>query len=357
MSSHADIPNPGPASSATLVAANCSPTWVSGNQMVFNQRGSNGLFNAYIGDINCQNAKTLLPATGGNVGASSVTPDGQYVALEEAYGPQKTFSDSQPGKGVNNEIVLLDRNTGRITTLTTGGLGTIWASLNSTATKITWSQMVKTPLNSGSIKNYALGIWQIHAADITPQGTLANEKVWSQPNDQGFYETYGFYGNQIMFASDAGVYPKSSLGNWLSSQDWLIDSTLPSGSTAVRVSQPLPNGFGGTSNDYHEFMSVAPSGTFSDSGPWFLTSIVYQANGGMDLWRMKPDGSGLQRLTYFNGLQSRLSWQQVQGYPAPQYTIVANLAIDPNNPKVIYANIIHSLSASQIDCWKIQIAP
>jgi len=336
--------------SATMVAANCEPVWVRGNQMIFNRRQANGHWNAYIGNTNCTDAKPLLRPVPGHLGACDVTPDGQYVLLEEDFGNPPGRPSAQPGKGFSNQLVLLDRRTGRVTQLTYRRLGTIWGMLNPAGTMVTWSQMTATPLQSGSVKNYLLGVWQIHLADITPQGTLSHERVWSQ--GKGFYETYGWYGHQIMFASDARVHPKSFLGSWLSSQDWMIKDTLPARTTAKRISGPLPNARSGTGNDYHEFMTVTPPGTFSGSSPWILTSIVYQSSDGMDMWRMRPDGSGLRRLTYFNG---NAAHQQVAGFPSPHYATVLGLAIDPSHPSIIYASVSDDLGSSLINLWRIQV--
>jgi hypothetical protein len=335
-----------------MVAEDCQPVWIRGDQMIFNRRQPDGHWDAYIGDTSCGDGKPLLKPVPGHLGASNVTPDGRFVLFEEDFGNPPGQSDAQPGKGVNDELVLLDRETGRVTQLTYHRLGTIWGMLNPAGTMVTWSQMVQTPLQSGSLRNYLLGVWQIHLADITPQGTLTHERVWTEPHGKGFYETYGWFGDQLMFASDVGVNPASVLGHWTASQDWLISDRLPAGAAAHRVSTPLPNRFAGDANDYHEFMTVAPAGMFGGTGSWILTSIAYQTDRGMDLWRMRPDGSGLQRVTYLNG---NASHQRVPGFPAPQYAVVGGLAIDPAHPKVIYAGVSTDPESTQVNMWRIQM--
>ena len=57
---------------------------------------------------------------------------------------------------------------------------------------------------------------------------------------------------------------------------------------------------------YHEFMNVAPAGVFPDPQPRILFSVVWKkdlpvgASDGLDLWAMRPDGSGRHRITSFN---------------------------------------------------------
>jgi hypothetical protein len=343
-------------SSATLLKINCQPLWVSGSQMIFNMRQANNLWDVFMGDTNCGNATPLLPAFNGHRGGTDVTPDGRYVLLETDYGNPPGQDIAEPGKGFKNDLELLDRNTGIKTRLTTGRMGTIWGRLHPNGSKITWSQMYQDPIASGDLWNYALGLWEVHVADLTPQGSIANEKSWKRSDDQGFYETYGWYNDKIMFASDAGVQPKSPWGYWLGSQDWLIPDSLPAGNSATRVSQPSPDPFGGLENNYHEFMFLAPSGMFSDDpGPWILTSVVRDSNGGMDLWRMKTDGSSATKVTYFNGKNVNFAWQQVPGYPPPIYSVVGGLAFDQSNPKLIYAGVALDANAKDITAFRIQL--
>ena len=63
---------------------------------------------------------------------------------------------------------------------------------------------------------------------------------------------------------------------------------------------------------YHEFVHVAPDGVFPETGPWLLFSVVWEYDltgkgwdvtppyNGLDLWRMRPHGSGRQRVTSSN---------------------------------------------------------
>jgi hypothetical protein len=334
---------PAPAADPVFVHANCQPVWVSGSRMVFNALNADGHWDAFAGDTRCGHAQPLLPRWPGHRGASDVSPDGRYVLLETDYGQPAGQWFSTPGKGYANDLELLDRHTGRLTRLTTGRLGTIWARLKPDSTKVTWSQLVTDTVHSGDPRNYLLGIWELHVADLTPAGTLVHEKSWSRTGEKGFYETYGWLDNQIMFASDTGVRPKNPWGNWLSSQDWLIPESLSPAAVPQRVTPPFPTWWGGQENAYSEFMTPTPSGTFGDRGPWIFTSISHGSSG-LDLWRIRPDGSGRQQLTFFN----------TRGYPTAQYSIVGGLAVDQRNPKLVYAGVSHDPNSGAIDAWRIR---
>jgi hypothetical protein len=344
-----------PAVKVSRLSLNCQPAWVSGNTMIFNVRKPDGHWEAYIGNTHCQNGRPLLPPTTGHRGATDATPDGRYVVFEtDRANPPGQFW-AEPGKGYKNDIELLDRKTGRATVLATGRKGTIWASIKPDGSKVTWSEMVADPLASGNIKDYLLGIWDLHVADITKAGALTNEKIWRSPNDKGFMEAYGWFGNKIMFASDTGIHPRNPLGSWLSSQDWLIPESLSSSAVPQRVTQPFPKAGGGKEDSYAEFMRVAPQATFpGDPAPWLLTTILRNANNGVEIWRVNPDGTKPQQLTFFNGQYSNRTfrWEAAPGYPPPQYTVMAGFAVDRKTGK-IYAGIAHDPTAESIQAWEI----
>lgn len=311
--------------SATLLATNCQPVYVSGSNMIFNRQNAKGIWDVYSGNPTNSSLPLLTAAATGHRGASSATPDGQNVIIETAEGIDKTWPDAAPGKGSGNDLYLFANATGIVSRLTTGRKGTIWGCVKPDGSKVCWSEMTTTPTKSKTL----LGFWQIHVADIT-NGQLVNEKVYGKPDS--FYETYGWYDDtHIMFCSNAG------LGNWLTSQCWTIDEELAT--SPVRVSQPVGKP---PSNADHEFMFTPPDTMFD--GTWILTSIGYETVG-LDLWRIQPDGSNMTRVSWFNTKKS--------GWPAPKYSVVGGLAFDLANPDVIYAGVSHG--GTGIDCWMIEL--
>jgi hypothetical protein len=136
------------------------------------------------------------------------------------------------------------------------------------------------------------------------------------------------------------------MGKWFATQLWTIPDTLGAGAQPTRVSPQFVRklwwGGDDRQNAYHEFMHVAPGGTFSEAGPWILTSIVWgtEPNNGMDLWRMRPDGSGRERLTRFNDTR---------------YAAVGDLAFDPLDPRRIVAGVARDFHAKAIDAYEIRL--
>jgi hypothetical protein len=150
-----------------------------------------------------------------------------------------------------------------------------------------------------------------------------------------------------MFASDSGVTATNPwMGKWFATQLWTMPDDLSADVHPTRVSPQFvrKTWWGGEErhNAYHEFMHVAPAAMFSDTGPWILTSIGWATEpyNGLDLWRMRPDGSGRERLTRFNDMR---------------YAVVGDLVFDPLVPKRILAHVARDINANAIDAYEIRL--
>jgi hypothetical protein len=314
------------ASSATLLRANCAPVAAAKGRIVFNTRLTSGVWDARIGNPDCSGGQALLPPYEGHRGATDMTADGRLVLLETAYGPSRRDAIAEPGKGYGDDLELLSRDTGRVTRLTTGRMGTIWAKFSPDATKIAWAEM-----ESGSDGwNRMLGVWSLHVATLVG-GRLAAEREWQHPTQPGFIEPYGWLPgtNRVVFASDSGT--RDPFMWWLGAQLWTIPDDLPAGESRARVSPPFrtPTWCAAytwcsqpytDANAYHEFAH------FNGDG-WLYTSVLRDALGGMDLWRMRYDGSGRERVSWFGGRPDASgAATQVPGWPAPRYVVVGSMA-------------------------------
>jgi hypothetical protein len=337
---------PSDAATTAVLKLNCAPIWMGRDTMIWNERQANGLVDVRVGARDCSGGQPLLRPHDGHRGASDVSTDGRYVLLETSYGEPRDVWYAEPGSGFGNDIELLDRQTGRLTRLTFGRKGTIWARLHPSGTRLTWAEMVKTAAEANFWQNL-LGIWRLHVADISPQGATENEQTWQHPDDPGFIETYGWIGDRVMFASDSGVAATNPwMGSWFAAQLWTISDTLRPDVRPTRVSPEFVRetwwGAREQHNAYHEFMSVAPAGMFPEAGPWILTSIAWatEPHGGMDLWRMRSDGTGRERLTRFNDTR---------------YAIVGGVVFDPLDPKRLVAGVARDIKAGTIDAYEIRL--
>jgi hypothetical protein len=334
---------------ARLIQENCSPVASdSQGSWCFNSRQPNGLWDVFIQPFEDNEAIRPLPEHDGHRGGSDMTD--RLLLLTTAFGPLRKDVSADPGKGFGNDLQLVDRATGRVSRLTHGRKGIIWAKLRPDGKKVCWSEMRLAPLES-NLWHHLLGVWRLHVADIAVSGDtywLENERTWEHPTEQGFIETYGWVPgtDRIIFASDSGA--RGSFMWWLGAQLWTIPDTLPAGTDArVRVSRTFPAWWGGQENVYHEFAHFAPG------DDRVYTSIIRDTkDNGMDLWRMRLDGSGRERVSFFGGVNKDWKWMPVDGYPAPRYIVVGGMAwVDG----AWVAGIAADANAQRIDAWRIEI--
>jgi hypothetical protein len=346
-----------------LVATNCDPAATDqAGELFYNTRNSSGLWQPMVGNANCQ-GQALLPLHDGHQGVANATPDGQLVLVESANGTLRKSSSAEPGKGLGIDLDLYNRKTGQVSHLTNSKLenrkGIIWSKINTNATKVAWSQMRLTPLQYNVI-NEPFGVWTLHVADLqqNSDGTykLANERTWEHPTEPGFIETYGWVPdtNNIIFANDSGSRNPASW--WLGTQLWTIPDTLPSGTNQrVRVSQPFQDptwcaSYSWCANKYTQSSPYHEFANFNGDG-YVYTSIKRDTSGGLDMWKMRIDGSDRQRVTWFNGQPNGKGiYSQVSGWPAPKYSVVLGGMAWINGSWVIG---VTSDSATSIDAYRI----
>jgi hypothetical protein len=304
------------ASSGTLVKTNCSPVAAGGGVMAYNTRQANGLWDVRVGDAAC-NGSAPLPAYDGHRGASDLSADGRLLLLTTAYGPMRSSDFAEPGKGLGNDLELLDRQTGTLRRLTTGRQGIIWAKFKSDLSKVTWAELVAGGGWFPWEADY-LASWALHVADLNATtGTLTNERVWTPPT-HSFVETYGWLPgtSRIIFDSDYGIGAQEGggwAGHWYASQLQTIPEDLTTAPTRFSPLVPITT----TSwdwgcwcnktttrqaNVYHEFAH------FNGDGRVY-TSIVYgtEVSGAMDVWSYNAAGGDRMRLSYFGGTSNTTS--------------------------------------------------
>ncbi|HLH15303.1 MAG TPA: hypothetical protein VKV16_10975 [Solirubrobacteraceae bacterium] len=340
--------------SATLIAANCAPVAASSDgTMVWYARNGAGVFDAYIGNGDCQGAP-LLPAYDGNRGPAGITANGRYVLLTTAEGWDRTLPDSSPGQGSGNSIQLYDRQTGRLSTLLAGASasqrGVIWPTFNANATKIVWSQLLKT-----ASEDPPVGEWALHVADVNlEKGTLSDNVEWQDPDGKpAFYEAYGWVPgtNRLIFMSNT----RSGETGFRASQLFTLPEELSPGTAPTRISPEFAPVWPWQSpvDVFHEFAHFAPNDPYT-----LYTSIGADTVGGDDLFSydlrtQAPDGLLGQptRLTYFGGdLNLNAGTAPVPGWPSPAYTVVTTMAwVDGAWDTTTCPDLL----CSQVNAWRI----
>jgi hypothetical protein len=361
---------------ATLVRQNCDPAAYAAGLTFFNVREPNGILNPYAApDVNAE-SRPLLEPHDGHRGVEDVTLDGRWVLYVKAVGGTRAMSMAEPGKGVNNVLKVLDTATGETHDLMADSeagpvaqgkrFGVMWADFNRPApgeqpTKVSWTQLRKAASWS-----HPAGTWELHVADVTADWRLENELVWAPPVES-FVEVYGWVPNaqlwaipddlsgppqrltlpgsgRIVFASEYGAVPDAA---WTNAQLWAIPDDLSG--PPQRLTPPFASG--ANRHPYHEFANWLPDGRL-------VTSVVRDAkSSGMDLWAYDlwaDDPAFLrERLTWFGGKPGPWgSWQQVDGWPAPAYSIVlGGMAVYPDGALLIGRT--SQLSAGTIDAWLV----
>jgi hypothetical protein len=345
------------ATSGTFIAANCAPVAAaSDGTMVWYSRNSAGVWETYIGNGNCQ-GKPLLAPYEGNRGPADITANGRYVLLTTAEGWERQLPGSSPGEGSDNSIQLYDRQTGRLSTLLAGATdsqrGVIWPTFNANATKIVWSQMVKTgpeaPPN---------GEWALHVADVDLEtGTLSDNVEWQDPDGSpAFYEAYGWIPgtDRLIFMSTT----RAKVSGFGSSQLFTLPEDLDPSTAPTRISPEYAPAWPWESptNAFQEFAHFAPG-----EPDTLYTSIGADTVGGDDLFAYDLQGQeadGLlgqpTRISYFGGdLNLDLGAKAVPGWPTPSYTVVTTMAwVDG----AWVMTTCPDLLCSQVNAWRINLS-
>jgi hypothetical protein len=333
--------------SVTPWLQNASPVgWSSSlNRVIYNSRGTSGLWNAYSANPDGSDPECLtcaLPSFTGvgtdtNRGAASVSPNGEYmlVTVEEPVHAGKVGAAwTAPGAGGANNVWLYTTDglhAWRLTDIAASGpteaYGTIWPEFNRAGTAIVWSSNYEPAVGN-------LGYWQLKVANIAwSSGTPSLSDVQTiEPATDTFYEPYGFTpdDSHIIFASNID---EPSIA------DDQIDTIATDGTDLTQLTHPVV----GSSVNYNEFAWYTPS----DNAILYGSSCD-ALSGGMDYWTMNPDGSNPQRLTSFN----------IPGSPESLgYSDTESLAFNPNNPNQFIAAVSSDADSDDVNGYVVNLQP
>ena len=324
---------------------NASPVgWSSSlNRVVYNSRGTNGLWNAYSANPDGSDPECLTCAlpdyagvgTGTNRGASDVSPDGEYMLAtveEPVHAGLIGAADTMPGAGADNNVWLYTtdgQHAWPLTDIAAAGqhsYGSLWPRFDRTGNEIVWASATEPALLN-------FGAWQLKVANIVWSGgvpSLSDIRT-IDPVAGKFYEPYGFSpdDSNIVFASNAG-----ELGV-INDQ---IDTININGTGFTHLTSPDPSAI----IDYSEFGWYAPNNQI------IYSSSIYAASGGLDYWTMNGDGSDPQQLTYFNEPWNSESLGK---------SLAESLAFDPSDPNLFIAAVASDSSSEHVNAETVTLAP
>jgi Tol biopolymer transport system component len=181
-------------------------------------------------------------------------PSGEWIVFQsEVASSQASLFASHPGRGVNNVLWIAQASGGAfhpLTAIDDGALGVLHPHFSYDGRLLAWSEMYEeaAPFEAGQF----YGHWRLVVAEFSVEGgvpRLLNPRRL-QPGAEGFYENHGFSpdGARLLFSSNLG-----------------------------RTGLAINN----------DIFSV-------DLGTLALARLTDEG------WVMNPDGSGKERLTFFN---------------------------------------------------------
>ena len=263
----------------------------SGNNLIaFDKKGEDGYYDIYTMNSDGSDEKCLtcnhpdLPNK--NIGQPAWHPTGKYIVMQvEKKNHKKVHSlRTNPGSGHFNDIWLLNVRTGDATLLfevpNDKNHGILHPHFSNNGTKLSWSEMYEEP--NIFIKDKVFGYWKLKVADFVIKSGMPELKNIRefQPGDSAFYENHGFSadGTKLIFSSNF----KKGIQVLQRNDIYVMELGDKS---VIQL----------TNESYNEHAIYSPDGK----------KIVWMSNKdninrGTDYWIMNSDGSGKQRLTYFN---------------------------------------------------------
>jgi Tol biopolymer transport system component len=285
----------------TLVKDAGRVDWSSKNVIAFDRKGADGYFDIFSIRPDGSGERCLtcdrpeLPNR--QIGNPAWHPSGEYIAFQVQRGgfrgaPRLTDFFANPGSGVANDVWVMDADGTRFTQITHVGRGfggVLHPHFSSDGRQLLWAERIAS-------KGGKWGLWALKVGDFSVNnGKPSVQRIRTfQPGRQHrFYESHGFdtAGRRVLFS-----------GNLDADQDetgldiyWM---DLSSGDVRNLTSTP---------REWDEHAHLSPSGrhivwiSSRDILGWPINPVEMRA----DYWLMNADGSGQQRLTYFNKEGSR----------------------------------------------------
>lgn len=263
------------------------------NLIASDRKGSNGYYDVYTMAPDGSNVQGVtehhpdLPHR--HAGQPAWHPSGEYLLFqaEKAQPAGAMFVDvgAHPGAGVYNDLWVMNWQTRTVTRVVEvpndGNHGTLHPHFRDDGRKLSWSEMYEAA--HFFTKGKEFGLWRLKVADFSvgPDGPVVTNVREFQPLGEGFYENHGFSpdGRKLIFTTNAKLQDQSAYR-----REDICVLDLEKNEVATL-----------TSANYNEHAIFSPDGRH----------IIWMSNAdnpnlGTDYWIMNADGSGKQRLTFFN---------------------------------------------------------
>lgn len=271
-----------------------------GDLIAFDRLGEDGYYDVWLMELDGNEQRCLtcdkaqLPQK--HNGNPVWSPDGKYLVFQSVdpnlKGLPFILSEQEklltgPGVGINNNIWLMTKNGDQFWQLThiADKMGLLHPHFSHDGKKLLWAERV-------SSEPKPQGQWVIKIADLEFQHTFVGPDFWYlaniqsfQPVNMRFYETHGFTpDNQkvIFSATPDGLFNHLEIYLYDLKTEELKQLTGPD-------------------EQWDEHAQLSPDGKkivwMSSRG---IEQELKQDKGITEFWLMNADGSGKQRLTYFN---------------------------------------------------------
>ena len=263
----------------------------SGNNLIaFDKKGEDGYYDVYTVNPDGSNERCLtcnhpdLPNK--NIGQPAWHPNGKYIVMQVEKAVHKAVHpiSTNPGAGMFNDLWIIDVKTRKATLLwkvpNNRNSGVLHPHFSNDGTKLSWSEMYEGP--DIRKKDKMAGYWKLKVANFVVPPTrapmLRNIHEF-MPGKMAFYENHGFSPDDTKL-----IFCSNKRGTSVSERNDIYVMDLGDESITQL-----------TDEAYNEHAIYSP-----DGGKIVWMSSRDNINRGTDYWIMNPDGSGKQRLTYFN---------------------------------------------------------
>lgn len=261
---------------------------VGRERIAYDQKGKDGYYDIFLADADGGRVVCLTdrnPALPGrHMGAPAWHPEGRYLLFvaEKKKHPGGSL-EAIPGFGGYSDLWVMTPDGQKAWPLTDVpndyDHGVLPAHFSSDGKRIAWSSRVKRPNFLDPKGLFAM--WEIKVADFveSPEGPKLANILTFRPGPESFYEVSGFSidGQRLVICSSV-----NQPSVW-TQQIFTLDARTGRGLVQL------------TSEGYNEHPVYTPDGRHI---VWM--SSVGNANHGADWWIMRADGTGKERLTWFN---------------------------------------------------------